>query len=81
MACSLLSNRETLQLGLDMLKRGGGNISQISEVLLTNNELIEALRYCPIDSSDTVNFIRNRFHICVLMITKLSTHNIITSRR
>ena len=32
-ACTLLSNRLTLQLGLDMLKRGGGNQSQISEVI------------------------------------------------
>ena len=28
-ACTLLSNSETIQLGLDMLKRGAGNPSQV----------------------------------------------------
>jgi len=45
-ACTLLSNSETIQLGLDMLKRGAGNPSQISQVLLTNGKLIESLKYC-----------------------------------
>ena len=62
-SCTLLSDRATLQLGLDMLKRGGGNQSQISEVLLANDELLEALRYCPTDppQNDVTSFVTKKY--------------------
>ena len=62
-SCTLLSDRATLQLGLDMLKRGGGNQSQISEVLLANDELLEALRHCPTDppQNDVTSFVTKKY--------------------
>ena len=42
-ACSLLAEPATQQLGLDMLKRGGGKSEHVAEVLLAQGEIVEAL--------------------------------------
>ena len=60
-ACTLLSNSQTIQLGLDMLKRGTGNRSQISEVLLSNGDLIESLKYCGGGSHENGDFATKKY--------------------
>ena len=41
----------TQQLGLDMLKVGGGTSEQIAEVMLSNGDVIEALKWHKIENN------------------------------
>jgi len=50
-ACALLSDPVTQQLGLDMLKVGGGTCEQIAEVMISNGDVIEALKWHKIENN------------------------------
>ena len=45
------SDPVTQQLGLDMLKVGGGTCEQIAEVMISNGDVIEALKWHKIENN------------------------------